>query len=495
MLPVLTPAEMGAVDAAAPEPVEVLIGRAGAAVAREAVDVLGGTYGRRVVVVAGKGNNGNDGRDAARRLRRRGVRVQEVDAVAAPDVLPAADLVIDAAFGTGFRGEYAPPDPGSAPVLAVDIPSGVDGLTGQVAGAAVRADRTVTFAALKPGLLFHPGRALSGDVVLADIGLDVGAAAPEASPGAGPPVGLVEATDVARWAPPRPPDTHKWRAALLIVAGSAGMTGAAHLAAGAAQRAGAGMVRVASPGLDHDPGLPTEAVGVSMSAAGWDTAVLSELERVGSLVLGPGLGRSAPSEAAILQVTRGAGVPMVVDGDGLSALGRQAGEVLADRTAPTVLTPHDGEFARLTGGGPGADRIAATRALAVSTTAVVLLKGPTTVVAHPDGRVRVVTAGDARLASAGTGDVLAGVIGALLAQGADAFDAAAAGAWLHGRAAHHGPARGLVASDVVEALPATLAELASARPAATATRQPTGPRTAGRRNRALDPGVGPEVRA
>src|SRR5688572_7449098 len=139
MLPVLTPAEMGAVDSAAPEPVDVLIARAGAAVAHQALGLLGGAYGRRVVVTAGKGNNGNDGREAARRLRLRGVRVQVVDAADAPAALPLADLVIDAAYGTGFRGAYRPPDPGGAPVLAVDIPSGVDGSTGQVDGEAVRA--------------------------------------------------------------------------------------------------------------------------------------------------------------------------------------------------------------------------------------------------------------------------------------------------------------------------------------------------------------------
>lgn len=449
MRPVLTPEEMGAVDAAAPEPVEVLIGRAGAAVAREALAMLGGAYGRRVVVVAGKGNNGNDGRDAARRLRRRGVRVQVVEAADAPERLPAGDLVIDAAYGTGFRGEYDPPDPAGAPVLAVDIPSGVDGLTGRVAGRAVRADRTVTFAALKPGLLFHPGRALAGEVVVADIGLDVSGAR----------LGLVEAADVAAWFPARPADSHKWRAAVVLAAGSPGMTGAAHLAARAALRAGAGMVRVAIPGLDHDPGLPTEAVGIPVPPAGWDTQVLEQLDRAGALVLGPGLGRAAPTEAAVHQVARSAAVPTVIDGDGLTALGEQARERLAPRRAPAVLTPHDGEFARLAGHAPGDDRVAAARALAATTTAVVLLKGPTTVVAHPGGRACLSTTGDARLATAGTGDVLSGVVGALLAQGVEPLAAAAAGAWLHGRAALAGPARGLVASDLVDALPVVLAAL------------------------------------
>lgn len=450
MLPVLTPEEMAAVDAAAPEPVEVLIGRAGAAVARTALAMLGGAYGRRVVVVAGKGNNGNDGRDAARRLQRRGVRALVVEAADAPDRLPPCDLVVDAAYGTGFRGSYAPPDPGGAPVLAVDIPSGVAGLTGQAPpGGAVRADRTVTFAALKPGLLFHPGRTLAGDVVLADIGLDVSGAR----------AGLVEEADVAGWLPTRAPDTHKWRAAVVVAAGSPGMTGAAHLAAAAAQRAGAGMVRVATPGVDHDPGLPTEAVGIPVPSAGWDGTVLTEAERAGAVVIGPGLGRGAPAEAAVHHVAAAAAVPIVVDGDGLSALGRHVGEVVARRSAATVLTPHDGEYARLAGHPPGDDRLAAARDLAATSGAIVLLKGPTTVVAHPDGRVRVSTSGDARLATAGTGDVLTGIVGALLCQGVDAFDAAAAGAWLHGRAAATGPARGLVASDVVAGLPVALAAL------------------------------------
>src|SRR5262245_11868024 len=449
MLPVLTPSEMRAVDEAAPEPTDVLIGRAAAAVARHAVDLLGGRYGRRVVVVAGKGNNGNDGREAARRLARQGVRVGVIAATDAPERLPPSDLVIDAAYGTGFRGEYEPPEVGDVPVLAVDIPSGVDGLTGAVHGRALPARRTVTFATLKPGLLFHPGRALAGEVAPEDIGLDVS--------GAG--AWVVEAADVAGWLPSRPPDAHKWRAAVVIAAGSPGMTGAAHLAARAAQRAGAGMVRVASPGIEYDPALPTEAVGVGVPAAGWDDAVAVQVERAGALVLGPGLGRSAPTVTAIHHLASGARVPLVVDGDGLTALGEQAAAILARRTAPVVLTPHDGEYARLAGHPPGEDRLAAARDLATVTGAIVLLKGPTTVIAEPGGRVRISTAGDARLATAGTGDVLSGIVGALLAQGADAADAAAAGAWLHGTAACEGPFRGMVASDVIAGLPPVLARL------------------------------------
>lgn len=450
MLPVLTPQEMAAVDAAAPEPVEVLITRAGGAVARAAVRMLGGTYGRRVVVVAGRGNNGNDGRDAARRLARRGVRTIVIPAAEAPARLPAADLVIDAAYGTGFRGEYAAPDAGGAPVLSVDIPSGVDGLTGAVAGTAVVADRTVSFAALKPGHLFQPGRALAGEVELVDIGLDTSGAT----------VGVVERADVAAWVPPRLVDAHKWRAALAVVGGSRGMTGAVHLVASAAQRAGAGMVRVSVPGVD-DPPLPIEAVGMSAPAAGWEVAVLGQLDRFNALVVGPGLGPGAPAAAGVSRLVSECPVPLVVDGDGLGALSGQALDRISRRSAACVLTPHDGEFARLAGRPPGPDRIAAARQLAAATDAVVLLKGATTVVAAPDGRVRVSLVGDQRLATAGTGDVLSGVIGALLARGADAFDAAAAGAWLHGRAALAGPAHGLVASDLLAGLPVALAEVAA----------------------------------
>ena len=237
------------------------------------------------------------------------------------------------------------------------------------------------------------------------------------------------------------------------------MTGAAHLAARSAQRAGAGMVRVASPGLEMDPALPTEAVSIALPSAGWDAIVLDEIERAGALVIGPGLGRSAPATTAVHHVVTSARVPVVVDGDALSALGDQVTAIVSRREGPTIVTPHDGEFARLAGSPPGDDRLADARALAATSGAIVLLKGPTTVVAHPDGRVRLSTSGDARLATAGTGDVLAGIVGALLSQGLDAFDAAAAGAWLHGRAAMEGPERGLIASDVADGLPAAMAEL------------------------------------
>lgn len=437
MIPVLTPEEVRAVDAAAPEPVDVLIGRAGAAVAAEALDLLGGAYGRRVVVLAGTGNNGADGREAARLLRRRGVRVEVVDAAGAPEVLPPSDLVVDAAFGTGFRDTWGAPSPAGASVLAVDIPSGVDALTGAAGDATLAAVRTVTFAAVKPGHLFGRGAELAGEVVVADIGLDVSSAT----------TWLLEDADIR--VPDRARDTHKWKAAVWVVAGSPGMTGAAALATRGAQRAGAGYVRLGIPGGDTNTGTPTEAVGVELPATGWSAEVLAGLDRFGAVVVGPGLGRGSDDDVRAL--VAGTTTPVVVDGDGLTALGR------SPAAAGCILTPHDGEFERLAGRPPGPDRIAAARELAVTTGATVLLKGPTTVVAEPGGRVLLAATGGPRLATAGSGDVLAGIIGALLAVGMRPLEAAAFAAHVHGLAAQAGPPHGLVADDLPDLLPEVLA--------------------------------------
>lgn len=452
MLAVVTPEEMAAIDAAAPEPVEVLIERAGAAVARAAVRMLGGTYGRRVVVIAGKGNNGNDGRVAARLLAARGVKVTVVAADAAPDRLPASDLVIDAAYGTGFRGEWFAPDPAGARVLAVDVPSGVDGLTGAAGPHVLRAERTVTFAAHKPGLLYPPGRELAGEVEVADIGLDTGRAR----------VHLLEPSDVAGWWRPRAADAHKWNAAVYAVAGSPGMTGAAHLCAASAMRAGAGMVHLSSPGVVTDHAIPTEVVSHYLPSLGWAKDVLETLPRFKALVVGPGIGRDDGTASEARRVVVEAEVPVVVDGDGLFAMAWNpdgAVSLLRRRPAPTVLTPHDGEYGLLTGGRPGSDRLGAARRLAFDAHCVVLLKGATTTVADPDGRVLLVTSGDSRLATAGTGDVLSGIVGALLARGIPAFEAAAAGAWIHGRAGQLTAPVGMIASDLIDHLPSVLAEL------------------------------------
>jgi NAD(P)H-hydrate epimerase len=450
VIPVVTPSEMAAVDAAASEPVSVLIERAGAAVAREALDLLGGAYGRTVVVIAGKGNNGNDGRAAARRLRRRGARVLEIDAAAAPAALPPADLVIDAAYGTGLERRYDPPALcGAPPVLAVDIPSGVHGLTGALLGTPLLATRTVTFAALKPGLLLEPGRSRCGDVRVADIGLDVSRARAH----------QLEAADVRAWVCGRAVDDHKWKHAVWVVAGSPGMRGAARLASEAALRAGAGYVRLSTPGAGEDPGAATEVVQVPVDRA--LTLDPADVRRFGAVLVGPGLGRAPDTMAAARELIASIAAPVVVDGDGLTALAGHADEVLSERVRPTVLTPHEREFHALAGthGAIGPDRFDAVRSLAARLGAVVLLKGPTTIVAGPNGDALVSLTGDQRLATAGTGDVLAGIIAALLAGGLDASRAAGAGAYVHGAAATLGPARGLVAGDLLDLLPHVFARL------------------------------------
>jgi len=447
VIPVLTPEEMGGVDRAAPEPVEVLVERAGFAVARAARRMLGGAYGRRCVVLAGRGNNGNDGRVAARRLAAWGARVE----MAEPDSrrLPPADLVIDAAYGTGLSRAYEPPDAAGTPVLAVDIPSGLSGLTGR--GTALGALRTVTFAALKPGQLVGEGPDKCGALELAGIGLET--LAEEAAR-----MWLVEDSDLSTL-PARPREGHKWQTAVLVVGGSEAMNGAPLLATHGAMRAGAGYALVAVPGSTEGGGLPPGAqVGVSLPAEDWAEAAADSAGRVRAIAVGPGLGSSRRPVGQFLART---GVPAVVDADALNAIAGidEVRAVVKGRAAPLVLTPHEGEYARLTGHPPGEDRIADVRDTARQTGAVVLLKGSPTIVASPEGRVLISSSGSSRLATAGTGDVLSGVIAAFLARGLEPLEAAGLAAHVHGRAAGMGPREGLVATDLPDLISEFLSEI------------------------------------
>jgi NAD(P)H-hydrate epimerase len=471
-----------------------LMERAGWGVARAVLDVLGGAYGRRVLVVCGKGNNGGDGYVAARHLERRGVRttVLAVEAPAGAAVamrdrlahettsgmaaatpaalergLGRADAVIDAILGTGFRGEpvgaYAAAIDAvrgtSAPVIAVDIPSGVDATTGAVPGAAVLADLTVTFGAAKSGAVLFPGAAHVGDLRVIDIGFPVDLI-PDTT-------GLTEPADVAGVLLPRAPDAHKKASGtLVVVAGSRAMTGAARLVAEAAGRIGAGYVVVAVPAsilpvvqveLTETVFVPLPETADGTIAAGALDEVLARAEDAHAIALGPGLTTHDETASFVRELVRRAPVPVVLDADGLNAFAGRVDDLVGQK-ADAVLTPHLGELARLVP--VDGDRLRAARELASVTGAIALVKGSRTVIAEPGGAARINPTGGAVLATAGTGDVLTGTIGGLLARGAEPFVAAWAGAYVHGLAgllAGEARGEGVLAGDVASTLPDAVA--------------------------------------
>ena len=462
MIPVLSPEQMRHADSVAlslvgPGHENVFIQRAGFATAQVASKMLGGVYGKKIVVIAGKGHNGDDGRVAATWLREWGASATEIgtDEVAGWFFdSRTADLVIDAAFGIGFRGTWTPPIVFDVPVLAVDIPTGLNAADGTVAGGVLAAHRTVTFAAPKLGMLFGDGPALCGEIDIVDVGIDV---VDEVD------AFLVEASDVAAWLPPRDRESHKWNHAVRVIAGSSGMGGAASLVSVSAMRAGAGMVHLSwRTGLDS-VSVPTEVVGHSLPTTNWADFVATDIQRFSSMVIGPGLGRGDDVANEVRSVLARCDIPAVIDGDGLSASIDPKGEyaTLRARRAATVLTPHDGEFASLGGDMQNPDRIAATQQLAAITGCTILRKGPTTIVSDPEGAVYLVVAGDERLSTAGTGDVLAGVIGALLARGLAAPEAAAAGAYIHGVAGSSCAIEGTIARDVAALISDVMTEVVS----------------------------------
>ncbi|MFD3550355.1 NAD(P)H-hydrate dehydratase [Streptomyces sp. NPDC058655] len=443
-------------------PEDALMQRAAAGLAAVCARMLtrrrGRVYGARVALLVGPGDNGGDALYAGARLARRGAGVTAVamdpgrmhagglaalraaGGRVAPGVPSRADLVVDGLLGIGGRGGLRPDAaalaerlPPGVPVVAVDLPSGVDADTGEVAGAAVRADVTVAFGAHKPGLLIDPGASLAGAVHLVDIGLELGAPDAEA----------LQHSDVAGLLPVPTASSDKYRRGVVgVVAGSSRYPGAAVLAVAGALRGGAGAVRYVGPQAAADAVLaryPETLIGRG---------------RVQAWVVGPGLGEGRGAEVAELLAERD--VPVLVDADGLRGL--DAGVVRA-RSAPTLLTPHAGEAAALLGtdrASVEAGRLAAVRALADRYGATALLKGSTTLVAPAGGAgpVRVNPTGTGWLATAGSGDVLSGLAGALLAAGLSGADAGAVGAYLHGlagrRAAGGAP---VLAQEVAEALP------------------------------------------
>ena len=466
-----------------------LMERAGAGLARVIAEAAGDGPIR---VVIGKGNNGGDGLVAARLLREDGHDV-DVLAVGNPDelrgdarvnldrlpgqaprdfdpaLLEGSAAIVDAMLGTGFEGEPREPVAGAiaaidatraATVVACDIASGVNASTGEVSGDAVRADLTVTFHGPKVGLYVEPGKTHSGRIEVVEIGIPRSAPPPAAA-------GLISER-VLQLVPSRARTGNKFDSGTVVVAGGArGLTGAPTMAALSAMRTGAGYVQLAVPepaetvldlrlmeamthALPHHEGAHVEE--------GADQ-VIELSARAGAIVLGPGLGRSDGAVAFARRVAREVEVPLLIDADGLNAHAEHLA-LLAQRDAPTILTPHDGELGRLLGIDSSAvreHRIAHARQVAAASGAIVVLKGDDTLVVPPQGPLAVSAGASPALATAGTGDVLSGVIGALLAKRMDPFAAACAGVFTHARAGRVAAARygadHVVAGDVIEALP------------------------------------------
>lgn len=490
-------------------PGALLMESAGRAVAEATLQLRASERG--VVVVCGVGNNGGDGLVAARHLALLGVRVSvaivgDIDrltpdaaanldrlramgiapvttrgeSASVPFDLPAtAGVVIDAIFGTGLS--RAPEGiaraaidklrslHGTATIVSVDLPSGVDADTGQPHGVAVAADVTVTVGLPKLGLVLEPGRSLAGRVLVARVGIA------DAGPHVAPDAVLPIDASVARRLPPRPRDGHKGRFGhVLLLAGGRGKAGAAALAARGALRGGAGLVTVACSRSTSDvlqtslieamtvpfPDVPSGGIGVAEA-----NAILALARDRDVFALGPGLGTAPETAALILRLVAGFEGPLVLDADALQALAGRP-DVLKRRGAVSMLTPHPGEAARFLGITPtevNRDRVGAARRLAEITASVVLLKGAATVVATPDARLAVIAAGGPVLGAGGTGDVLTGLVAALLAQGVGPFDAAVAAAHVHGRAgdacaAMRGDA-GTLAHEIADAIPAAMQRL------------------------------------
>jgi NAD(P)H-hydrate epimerase len=504
--PLWEAAEMRAADKHAIERAGVasldLMERAGLGLARVVADAAGDGPIR---IVIGKGNNGGDGLVAARLLREEG-RDVDVLAVGNPDELrgdaqanldrlpgaPPLDFeparlegsaaIVDAMLGTGFEGEPREPIAGAIAaidavrraaggagasgasaqpvVIACDVPSGVNASTGEVSGAAVEAGVTATFHGPKVGLYVEPGKTCSGRVEVVEIGIPRSAPAPAAA-------GLISERALAL-VPPRERSGNKFTSGTVVVAGGArGLTGAPTMAALSAMRTGAGYVQLAVPepaetvidlrlmeamthGLPHERGAHVER--------GAET-VIELSTRAGAIVLGPGIGRSPGAVAFARRVAREVKVPLLIDADGLNAHAEHLA-LLAQREAPTVLTPHDGELGRLLAIDSSQvreQRIAHARAAAKQSGAIVVLKGDDTLVVPPDGPIAVSAGATPALATAGTGDVLSGVIGTLLAKRVDPFAAACAGVLAHARAGRAAAERygadHVVAGDVIDALP------------------------------------------
>jgi ADP-dependent NAD(P)H-hydrate dehydratase / NAD(P)H-hydrate epimerase len=499
MIPLYAPQAVQAMDRRAFDrgvAEDALMERAAGHLARAVVATAGRGYGLRVAILCGTGNNGGDGLAAARRLLDAGARavvhvVGGADGLSGPPAaqldrwrrvggrvagsaeaaLAGADVAVDCLLGTGASGEPREPHRGAVealnafpgPVVACDLPTGVDAATGRVPGVAVRADCTVTLGAHKAGLWVWPARGRVGRLVLGDLGIVDEEARPVAQ--------ALEAADVRRLLPAPAPDSHKrTRGVVVVLAGSPGMSGAATLVARGAMAAGAGLVTVATDEAVRALVAPTvpEALTLGLPADDPDAAferLAGQLEGADALAVGPGLGLGEATQALVHRIVREVEVPLVLDADGLNAF-KDAGDRLADHATPLlVLTPHARELARLVGSsghGVHGQRLSLVPELAARWRAVLVAKGPGSVVAAPDGRTWVNPTGGAALATGGTGDVLTGLTATLVAQRRDPEQVAAA-VWLHGRAGQRAGARShersTTALDVAAAVPSALRSL------------------------------------
>jgi NAD(P)H-hydrate epimerase len=483
---------------------------------RQVVDVIrrvmGGVRGKVVTVFIGKGNNGGDGLVIARHLLNMGaevkvlsiVNVGEINGDAAINLeiwrkmdqkvysihqgdginivklaLMNTDLIVDAIYGTGFHGTMWEKvgrvievlNKSGKPIVAVDIPSGLEAGTGRVSGPCVSAHYTVTFGLPKLGLYLEPGADHTGEITVADISLPGVLVQKEA-----PQRYLITAECVKKWLPTRPSVAHKGNfGRVLIIAGSRGMTGAASLAGEAALRSGAGLVTVAVPETLHDimEVKLTEAMTIPLPDTGSGSLsrealqhILRILKNMDVLAIGPGLSQAPETITLVRELIPSIKIPFVLDADALNALAGEVG-ILSKLQAPAVITPHPGEMARLMGSAPKdvqEDRIGSAVKAATSWNVVTLLKGSRTVVAAPDGAVYINPTGNPGMATGGSGDVLTGIIASLIAQGLKPVRAAAAGAYLHGLAGdlavREKGMMGLIAGDIISALPAASKELA-----------------------------------
>ena len=487
-----------------------LMERAGHRVAEVVKSRFAGSDSRSAFIIAGKGNNGGDGFVVARLLAEAGWQISLLlfaaadafggDAKANLERIPSsvrqyhfqssspaeiksllqdAAVVVDALFGTGLKGGLSGiyvdvaqlVNACGRPVVAVDIPSGVDADFGKVAGGAVKADVTVTFGAAKVGQFLYPGAEYVGELIVADIGI------PSELLGKAPFVEYVDEEYASALLTPRSRTAHKGSCGhALIVAGSCGKSGAAAMAANSAMRSGAGLVTLAVPCSLH-PVVEiktTEVMTVPLPESLSGSLTLESFEQIRKLLagrdvaaIGPGLGLHEETKTVVLAIVTSAGVPLVLDADALNALAGDLSCLRASASPALVLTPHPGEMARLTGvsiAAIEADRVEAARSFAAANNCYLLLKGAGTVIAAPDGRLAINGSGNPGMASGGMGDVLTGVITALLGQGYEPFAACCLGAFCHGLAGDLAAAEkgesGLIATDVQEMLPYAFKRLA-----------------------------------